>query len=143
MAGSSNFKVFNETFTNAQSDADYTAETQRTGGLLNGMAKTAMHNKLFRQLSIMVAAVGQFIANLGGNASDVDLPALTQAFTDAVAAVSADSIEDINTALATHIADTTKHKTGDGLTDVKLKNTDTGVYYYLRLDDDGLYLVEV
>ena len=85
MAGSSNFKVFNESLSNAQSDADYLSETQRTGGLTNGIAKTAMHNKLFRQVSIMAAAIGKFISDKGNVASDEDVEALTSAFADSVA----------------------------------------------------------
>jgi hypothetical protein len=43
-----------------------------------------MHNKLFRQVSVMAAAIGQFVANQGYNASDTDLTALTGAVTNAV-----------------------------------------------------------
>lgn len=87
MAGSSNFKVFNESFAGAQSDADYLVETQRTGGLSAGLAKMAVHNKLFRQVSIMAAAIGAFIAGQGNTASDADLTALTSALTNSVVAV--------------------------------------------------------
>ncbi|HBC94311.1 MAG TPA: hypothetical protein DCZ10_15790 [Pelotomaculum sp.] len=84
MAGSNIFKVFNESFSNAQSNADYLAETQRVSGLSDGIAKTTMHNKLFRQLSIMVAALGETIKNEGGVASDADLTALVQAISDSL-----------------------------------------------------------
>ena len=76
MPGSSNFKVFNESFLDAQSDGDYLAETQRVSGLTNGIAKTKVHNKLFRQTSIMVAAIAQVMANQGAVVSDGDLAAL-------------------------------------------------------------------
>ncbi|WP_459997297.1 hypothetical protein, partial [Paradesulfitobacterium aromaticivorans] len=78
MPGSTNFLVFNPTdVANTQDDATYTAETQRTGGLQNGIAKTAMHNKLFRQVTVMVAAIAQYMANQGQTVSDADASALT------------------------------------------------------------------
>ncbi|TGE35866.1 hypothetical protein E4K67_22370 [Desulfosporosinus fructosivorans] len=76
MPGNSNFKVFNENFLDAQTDGDYLAETQRVNGLTAGIAKTKMHNKLFRQTSIMVAAIAQVMANQGAVVSDGDLAAL-------------------------------------------------------------------
>ena len=82
MPGSSNFKVFNESFLEAQSDGEYLGETQRVSGLTNGIAKTKMHNKLFRQVSIMVAAIAQFIANQGAVVSDGDLAALVSVIQD-------------------------------------------------------------
>jgi hypothetical protein len=102
MPGTNNFKVFNENFLNAQSDGDYLTETQRVDGLSNGMARTTMHNKMFRQWSVMVTALANFIAAQEQNASDIDLAALTQAITDAIkaAAPSASSTVD-DTVVAT------------------------------------------
>jgi hypothetical protein len=84
LAGTNNFKVFNEAFSNAQTDAEYNADTARINGLSAGMANLNLHNKLFRQVSVMTAAIGQFIANKGNNASDTDIVALTQAFESSV-----------------------------------------------------------
>jgi hypothetical protein len=84
LAGSNNFVVFNEDFANAESDATYLANTSRLNGLTTGIASTVMHNKLFRQLSTMTAAIGEFIKSQGSAASDVDLTALTDALTDAL-----------------------------------------------------------
>lgn len=84
MAGTNNFRVFNEGFQNAKSDAEYAADAARLNGLSAGMASLTLHNKLFRQVSVMAAAIGQFIADQGNNASDTDVEALTQAFEESV-----------------------------------------------------------
>jgi len=77
LPGSSNFLVFNPTNTeNTDSDGAYLAEIQRTGGLQNGIAKTAMHNKFYRQVSVMVAAIAQFMADKGQVVVDNDLASL-------------------------------------------------------------------
>jgi hypothetical protein len=87
MAGSSNFQEFNPSVANAQSDGQYTSDASRLNGLSNGLASPTLHNKLFRQISVMCAAIGQFIANQGYTASDTDLTALTSAVTSAIRAV--------------------------------------------------------
>jgi hypothetical protein len=78
-----NFKVFNENFSNVQSDAVYLADAQRLGGVVPGVAPSALHNKMYRQATIMAAALGQVIANRGYNASDADLAALVTALSSA------------------------------------------------------------
>ena len=86
MPGSTNFLVFNPTdATNTDSDSAYSTETQRTSGLQAGIAKTAMHNKFYRQVSVMVAAIAQFMANQGQTVSDADVNALTTAVTNTFA----------------------------------------------------------
>lgn len=83
MPGSHNFQVFNPTNTaNTDTDADYLAQTQRSGGLVAGIAITTMHNKLYRQVSVMVTALAQFMANQGQVVSDSDVNALTTAVTN-------------------------------------------------------------
>ncbi|MDQ7094229.1 hypothetical protein REC12_11575 [Desulfosporosinus sp. PR] len=83
MAGSTNFLVFNPTDTsNTDTDIEYLAETQRTSGLQNGIAKTRMHNKFYRQTSVMVAALAQFMANQGQTVSDDNVNALVTAITN-------------------------------------------------------------
>jgi len=84
MSGSTNFKVFNEEFLNAQDDATYNADLSRVNGVSSGIASVLMHNKLFRQLSIMAAAIGQFISEQGNIASDEDLESLVSAFSASV-----------------------------------------------------------
>lgn len=84
MPGSSNFLVFNaNNVENTDTDGEYLAEVQRINGLQNGIAKTAMHNKFYRQVSIMVAAIGKFMANEGQTVSDNDLESLISAIQDA------------------------------------------------------------
>lgn len=79
-----NFKVFNESMSNIESDAQYAADAQRIGGVVPGVASSVLHNKLYRQVSIMVAALGQLAANRGYNASDADLSALVQSLNGAL-----------------------------------------------------------
>lgn len=81
------FLVFDENKSNMQTDAEYAAETQRSGGV-SGIAKSVMHNKLFHQLSMMVAAIGEFIKSVGYDASDDDLPTLTNAISNSFASKS-------------------------------------------------------
>lgn len=85
MAGSNNFKVFDENKNNVQADAEYAADTQRQNGVIPGLAKSNLHNKLYRQVSIMSAAIGEFIKNLGLAASDADFTALVSVITNAFA----------------------------------------------------------
>ena len=83
MPGSHNFQVFNPTnVASTDSDTAYLAQTQRINGLTPGIAVTTMHNKLFRQVSVMVAALAQFMADQGQVISDADVNALTVAVTN-------------------------------------------------------------
>jgi hypothetical protein len=76
MAGSSNFQQFNPTLANSETDAEYTADAARTGGFTDGLVSTKLFNKAFAQFSAMAAAIGGFIADAGGTASDTDVTAL-------------------------------------------------------------------
>lgn len=78
MAGSNNFKVFDENSQNIMSDADYNSNTARQNGVSTGLASSQLHNKLFRQISMMVTALGECIKNKGLVASDSDLAALVE-----------------------------------------------------------------
>ncbi|WP_028971927.1 glycosyl hydrolase family 28-related protein, partial [Sporomusa ovata] len=71
-----NFKVFNETFTAAMSDEDYASSTQRQNGVAPGFADPTLHNKLFRQTSLMASAIGQAFADKGYDVSDSDYDSL-------------------------------------------------------------------
>ncbi|WP_315384787.1 hypothetical protein [Microvirgula aerodenitrificans] len=51
---------------NVVSQADYAALASRSGGFASGMAKSAQVNKVWRQTSAVSAAIGQMIADLGG-----------------------------------------------------------------------------
>ena len=78
MAGTNNFLVFNEANDPDQtmSDADYAADTYRTNGLIPMIADPVAHNKMYRQWSIMAAALGGIVADMNHNASDSDLATL-------------------------------------------------------------------
>ncbi len=87
MTGSSNFVVFNPGLANSQTDVQFQADGSVTGGLAAGIANPQMHNKLFHQASIMVAAIAEFIKDAGGAASDADLTALKGALVAALSTV--------------------------------------------------------
>lgn len=85
MPGTTNFQQFNPTSANQETDSQYTGDAQRVGGApVNSVFPSKLGNKLFYQLSTMVAAIGQFIANRGFNASDTNLANLVIAFTNAL-----------------------------------------------------------
>lgn len=70
----SNFRVFAESVSedNVQSDSAYETDPQRVHGVVPGVAEPALHNKLYKQVSIMAAALGQVIAQAGNDAVDSD-----------------------------------------------------------------------
>jgi len=125
MAGSTNFLVFNENLQNIIDDATYAANTARTNGITTGPAQSNLHNKLFRQLSVMVAAVGQLISDQDNVASDIDLPSLVSALTNSVLTpgVSNKSIRQIKTLLVnTDTRSVTVTKTGGAITGLTVKD---------------------
>ncbi len=71
---SSNFKVFAESVAalNVVSDAEYATDTQRINGVVPGLAPAALHNKLYKQATIMAAALAQVIVEQGQDALDSD-----------------------------------------------------------------------
>lgn len=101
MSGSSNFLVFDENALSMKSDADYSADGTRINGVSAGMASVELHNKLYRQVSVMVAALAQWMADQGQVVSDSDLAALTTVVANTIAKKSE---------FAAHLADeTTNH----------------------------------
>lgn len=72
MAGLNKFKIFNENSLNMLSDADYLDNTQRQSGLMDGQAQTAMHNKLFYQVSTMIWAIAEAFKDQGHTVTDSD-----------------------------------------------------------------------
>lgn len=105
----SNFLVFAEGVTsdNIQSDSVYAADTQRTNGVVPGIAVPAMHNKLYKQATIMAAAIAQVIVQAGFDALDSDYTGLVanlrQSFCGSVNGVKPDAKGniDITTVLET------------------------------------------
>lgn len=75
---SSNFKVFAESVAalNVVSDAEYATDTQRINGVVPGLAPAALHNKLYKQATIMAAALAQVLVEQGQDALDSDYAAL-------------------------------------------------------------------
>lgn len=92
MAGTNNFLQFNPSKTNQSTDINYQNSTYRSGGIptIPGAAPSTVHNKLYYQVSIMVTAVAQMLANRGYNISDDNL-------NDLIAAL--DTLADKNTVL--------------------------------------------
>lgn len=74
-----NFQIFDESMTDVMSDLDYQSDSQRTNGVIPGVADPLLHNKLYRQCSIMAYAIAQVISARGCNADDSDPAALANA----------------------------------------------------------------
>ncbi|SJZ58399.1 hypothetical protein SAMN05660900_00842, partial [Megasphaera cerevisiae DSM 20462] len=87
MANESNFLIFNtdNSSTYTYSDSEYSSESQRTIGVQTGQAKSRLHNKMFRQWSVMAYMLGQLIANSGHDAEDSDPDGLLAGFKAAIA----------------------------------------------------------
>lgn len=85
MPGSSDFLQWNPAANNQENDAAYSADTLRANGIPSGvggsgvLAPSLTHNKLYYQLSTMVAALAQFGANQGQTMSDANLTNLVTA----------------------------------------------------------------
>lgn len=67
-----NFKVFNEAKNNIMSDTEYNTHIQRRSGVTSGVAISSLHNKLYRQTSIVAKAVADFVASQELDATDND-----------------------------------------------------------------------
>lgn len=87
MAGTHNFKIFDEAMdpTTIDTDLEYEAEGQRYNGVTPGLATPKMHNKLYRQCSVMAYAIASVLAARGFNASDADSDGLINAIQRAFA----------------------------------------------------------
>lgn len=74
----SNFKVFAEGVApaNIQSDYEYETDTQRVSGVVPGIAVPSLHNKIYKQATIMAAAIAQVIVQAGFDAMDDDYTGL-------------------------------------------------------------------
>lgn len=77
----SNFKVFAESVAdlNVMSDAEYATDSQRINGVVPGLAPADLHNKLYKQATIMAAALAQVLVEQGQDALDSDYAALVAA----------------------------------------------------------------
>ena len=80
MSGTTNFLPFDVAKANIQSDATYSADTTRTGGITTGeVMSSPLGNKLFYQLSTGLAALMEMLANKGYSTSDASLSTLASA----------------------------------------------------------------
>lgn len=101
----SNFKVFAEGVAKSdiQSDSVYESDAQRVGGVVPGVADPKMHNKLYKQATVMVAALAQVITQAGFDARDDDYSGLVSAirktFVGSVNNIKPDEDGNINLAL--------------------------------------------
>lgn len=77
MAGTTNFQQFNPGAANQETDAQYTADSQRSGGTINGQIfNDKLANKLFYQLSTWITAQANSMANKGYSPMDTDVNTL-------------------------------------------------------------------
>jgi hypothetical protein len=80
MPGTSNFQQWNPTQTNQESDASYTSDTLRSGGLANpSIFPSVTGNKLFYQVSTFVTAFANMLAAKNYSVSDSNLATLQTA----------------------------------------------------------------
>jgi len=79
--GSNNFLEWNPNANNQENNTNYVGDSQRANGAPNSGGGTLFPsltgNKLFRQASLMVAALGQMLANKGYTISDGDATGFT------------------------------------------------------------------
>lgn len=75
---STNFKIFaeNAASEDVMTDAVYSADSQRKSGVAPGIALPSLHNKLYKQATIMPAAIAQCIVQAGYDAKDSDYTGL-------------------------------------------------------------------
>lgn len=73
MAGSNSFLEFDANQTNIMTDTNYNNNSTRADGVIEGIADPLLHNKLFRQTSVMCAAIGAWLASLGYTVNDTSV----------------------------------------------------------------------
>ena len=73
---SNNFKQWNPGALSQEDDAAYAVDAMRTGGAVSGIFSKELANKLFYQVTTMVAAFGEALSNKGYHPSDADLATL-------------------------------------------------------------------
>lgn len=72
------FLIFDETQNNTLTQIEYAADSQRIGGVVTGLARSNLQNKVLHQVSIMVAALGQLLADQGYDVVDNDFLLLVE-----------------------------------------------------------------
>ncbi len=83
----SNFKIFAESVgkENVVTDAEYATSTQRINGVVPGLASADLHNKLYKQATIMTCAIAQVLVERGFDAMDNDYEGLVRSLKQAFA----------------------------------------------------------
>ena len=83
---STNFKIFNESHTDEQTynDSEYEKATQRQSGVIQGIALSRLHNKLYFQVSSMCKAIADYIVDKGLDCNDDDVNQITTNFSEAI-----------------------------------------------------------
>lgn len=76
---SNNFLVFDVNKLNMLSDSEYISDSERTGGVAQGISRSILFNKVLFQTSSMAAALGTVLSNRGFNAIDNDQEGLVDA----------------------------------------------------------------
>lgn len=71
-----NFKTFAESAPDIMTDIEYSTDPQRINGVEPGLAKSNLHNKLYRQATIMASAIAQVMTERGFDAMDDDYDGL-------------------------------------------------------------------
>lgn len=99
-----NFLVFNEAFKeiDTMNDTEYQSASQRQKGVASGIADRRLHNKFYRQASIMVKTLAKFIESQGEDATDEDESVLLDSMKSAFTAF-------ISTLLESHDGDANAH----------------------------------
>src|SRR5271155_1213703 len=95
MPGTTNFQPWGPASGSAvaETDAQYDADQNRlTGAPVDAVFASALANKCFQQWAAMVAALGQFVANQGFNASDANLATLVTNLTNALVSVATPAV---------------------------------------------------
>ena len=102
--GSNNFKIFNESMDadRTLNDSDYSQSTQRQSGVISGVAQSKLHNKLYRQVSVMAKAIANLISDKGYDCVDTDIEGITFNLEKAIKAMAGDSIEKHNDDYSSH-----------------------------------------
>lgn len=80
-----NFQIFDESLTDIDTDLEYQDEAQRINGVTPGLASPKLHNKLYRQCSVMAYAIASVLAARGFDAKDDDPAALVDSIQRAFA----------------------------------------------------------
>lgn len=65
-----NILEFNVQKSNMMSDSSYSSSSQRNSGVTSGLADSSLHNKLFRQTSLMAAALAKAVQQSGYDVLD-------------------------------------------------------------------------